>query len=476
MEVDRFRRRLSSSNKTGDPSAAPLRNNENNLQQLDDWAAAASPYVTETAETAWGYAIDMYYALTSKAAQKTVLNTALFVTTSTVLYALAAVGYLFFYHEYLPNQVTTVPVHLQYGYGRNPYGVASLAAANLKAQQPYDIYVSLTVPRSPANLERGNFMVAVRLLDGPLGLEMDGGGGNAGDNDGYGSPPPLVHPDLPAAALVSARNSKALYSATRPTLIPYTHPLVALASRVLFLAYHVVYPHASETTTLVVSMAERLAFGGGPQGGGEQGRLPTSILVEVQAGGQPTPLQVYEAHVTLAAKLGGLRWFMFRYRWTAFAALTGVFWAMEIGLLGLAWLALTAYFGVRFAEEDGVEGGDGQGERMVTVKKEGEMSDTERTFPSTSKQPPLKFEGRVGIKQEEGVGAGAGGEAGFFPVVGGPGADADDEDDEDEEEEGEATGYGSGWRDSGIGTSYSDHVSREGARKRSSGKRSAGGR
>lgn len=55
-------------------------------------------------------------ALTSKTAQRTALMAVLLGTASAILFGLAAVAYLAFYHEYLPDQVTTVPVHLQYGY------------------------------------------------------------------------------------------------------------------------------------------------------------------------------------------------------------------------------------------------------------------------------------------------------------------------------------------------------------------------
>jgi hypothetical protein len=58
---------------------------------------------------------DTYRAATSRQAQSTLLGTVLLVSTSVLLFGLAAVSYLLFYHNYLPDQVTTVPVHLQYG-------------------------------------------------------------------------------------------------------------------------------------------------------------------------------------------------------------------------------------------------------------------------------------------------------------------------------------------------------------------------
>lgn len=61
-----------------------------------------------TAGAAWD-------AATSKTAQRTVVMGLLLAFVSIMLFVFAAVGYLAFYHAYLPDQVTTVPVHLQYG-------------------------------------------------------------------------------------------------------------------------------------------------------------------------------------------------------------------------------------------------------------------------------------------------------------------------------------------------------------------------
>lgn len=72
-------------------------------------------YVRGTYTAAVDTASTVYRAATSKTAQRTVLTTLMFAFLSSVLFGLACVGYLAFYHEYLPDQVTTVPVHLQYG-------------------------------------------------------------------------------------------------------------------------------------------------------------------------------------------------------------------------------------------------------------------------------------------------------------------------------------------------------------------------
>ena len=118
---------------------------------------------------------------------------------------------------------------------------------------------------------------------------------------------------------------------------------------------------------------------------------------------------------------------------------------------------LDKIFGV---EGEGSGNGDSYGignERTTRVKRQ--ISDTERIFPSSSKQPTLRYEGKV--KQEEGTEA-----VSDLPPVN-QGAEADDEDEDDD-----------GWqrsvdRDSGIGTSYDDGVFREGSRKRAQGREEA---
>lgn len=59
---------------------------------------------------------DSYRAATSKTAQRTLLNTVLLVSSSLVLFGTAAVAYILFYQNHLPDRATTVPIHLQYGF------------------------------------------------------------------------------------------------------------------------------------------------------------------------------------------------------------------------------------------------------------------------------------------------------------------------------------------------------------------------
>lgn len=59
--------------------------------------------------------VDFFSPLFTKSTARTLIITLLVTFISSVLFLFACVGYLAFYHEYLPDQVMTVPVHLQYG-------------------------------------------------------------------------------------------------------------------------------------------------------------------------------------------------------------------------------------------------------------------------------------------------------------------------------------------------------------------------
>ena len=346
---------------------------------------------------------------------------------------------------------------LLYSYGANPWGVASIAQTRLKNTQPYDISVSLTLPKSPTNLERGNFMVALHLLDDippPKKQQKLDSPLPPQPTSSYTTGPlgQLLLPVQRDPSFYFA-GKNIMFTSTRPGLLPYTDPLVSLASRIFFIAYHVLKPH-SEYTTLRINLAENLAF---PRGA----VLPTSVFVEVQAG---QSLQVHKASATFAAQLAGLRYFMYYWRVTAFLGFTAAFWVCEVGFMVVTWGLASVLLG---------GGGKSDGGGAVVKVEEGEqtvkrdnneeegMSPTERTFPSTSKQPPIKYEGR--IKQEEGEAQGIAPDAH-------PAAEADDEDEDDGELEGEGAAY----RDSGIGTSYDDNVSREGVKRRVSGRSGRG--
>lgn len=340
-------------------------------------------------------------------------------------------------------------------YELNPYGVASLSGANFKDYQEYDISVTLKLPNSPTNLARGNFMLALYLLDNaqaPASKIM-----STATGEGARAMPTAV----PAPQSVLA-DRNVLFTSTRPAIIPYTDPLVSLAKRVLLLAYHVFVP-ASETTRLVVPMVERLEFRPGRM-------MPTGLVLDVQAG---QGLQVYDVLVTVTAQLGGLRWFMHTWWITSFVLFTALFWVSEVFFLAATAVAAKVLWSVVFGggnrggappglikEEEGrtprikQEGGYGQGKTL---------DDVPMTFPTSSQQPPLRYEPEPG-------------HAGEGPLPQQPQADVGGEADVEDEAVGdeyyrEEDPQG---RDSGIGTSFSERDGGGSVRRRTSLRRLAG--
>lgn len=271
---------------------------------------------------------------------------------------------------------------------------------------------------------------------------------------------PLAHPDTSLVSLFPTPDPRSylssrrvLHSSHRPALVPYTDPIVSLASRLLFLPGHLLFPGSSRASasTLTVSLAEKVSFPSSTRGGGSGKSVPSSLFLELQSG---QDLRVSAASVTVTAQLSGLRWFMHRYRVLAFLLGTTAFWACEVAAMGAVWGVL----GVLVFSTGQRDGGGPKDElpgkparkRLGGAADGDDMSDTERTFPTTGRQPPLKYES---VKQEDDTSVGMA----ELPLA--PGVEADDEDDE---------GEVGAWRDSGIGTGYSDAAS--GLRRRGSGK------
>lgn len=314
----------------------------------------------------------------------------------------------------------------------HPYAIAPLTHGTIKTLQPYDVDITLTLPRSPGNLDRGNFMVGLLLLGDPDPIPLT----DTTTPRFPQTPSALISPIDPIAYRTSRPT---LHASLRPTGLPYRSPLTTLAAALLRLPYYALYPDA-ELATLTVVMAERLTF---PRGA----PVPRVALVEIQAAGRPY-LEVYSAEVTLRSKLGGLRWLMYHYRVTSFVVFTIMFTVIAV------WCFLVTFTVgglVVKALMPAAEAGRKRGEGDWEDEDEEDMSDTERTFPSRRGGAVVKFEGKgVEVKTEDEEEQDPGMEAG----------------DEEEEEEGVVVGGIMGERDSGIGTSYDDDTGREGARRR----------
>ncbi|RYP54691.1 hypothetical protein DL769_010312 [Monosporascus sp. CRB-8-3] len=252
---------------------------------------------------------DSVQNVTSPAAKRKYLGTVLLFAASFALLCIAALAYPIFYYGYVPKKVVSIPVHLQYNAGLNPYGVTHLSS-ELMLEQAYDVSVELILPRSPPNVERGNFMVAMFAMK------------SRPEN-------PALAFTVPSDPYAHVTPDNVVFSSRRPAILPYQDPAVAKTSRFLFLPYHIFSP-AAETSRLVVPMGELVEF---------KQALPLSILLDVQAG---QTLQVYSASITLVARLSGVRWAMYNHRILSFVVCTTAFWLAEMLSMGAAWL-LVAY-------------------------------------------------------------------------------------------------------------------------------------
>ncbi|KAK4126986.1 hypothetical protein N657DRAFT_687355 [Parathielavia appendiculata] len=418
--------------------------------------------------------------------QKTVIGASLLAIAGILLYIPAALSYLHFYYKFLPDLETTVPVHLQYGVGPNPFGIASLQG--LASRQPYDVTVSLTLPRSPINLERANFMIALHLLSPSITTTHQ----ESHDTLPY-LPPSLTPTDSDASSSPSWENSldallrptrlnlpsylashTILHTSTRPALIPYVDPIASLAKQILFLPYHMLVTHSRGSTVhLTVPMAEDLSFRAAATAPRSSSRasslLPQSLLLEVQAG---QAIQVYEARVTLVARLKGLRGFMYRWRVTAFVLGSAGFWVGEMVVVGVAALVTGLMLGKGLRYLVGARGGGTEpeleaeaGEATDWRKWLNEEEDKERGGDSSASPIVSRRDGRGKgtIKKEK-----EGEEMPKVPAFGGGSSTEADDEGESARRKGKGNGKEkeSESKDLGVETSFIGETSREGVRRR----------
>ncbi|KAF6834407.1 seipin domain-containing protein [Colletotrichum musicola] len=284
------------------------------------------------------------------------------------------------------------------------------------------------MPRSPANMHRGNFMVALYLLD--AGAMLPGGD-------------PL-QPHIPPEPYGHFDGKSILFSSRRPALMPYQDPLLSTASRVLFMIYHLIFAD-SQTCVLTVPMAERVELT-------KRTSLPASAYLEIQSG---QSIETYHVSLTLTAQLKGLRWLMYHYRLTTLTAATFLFWTSEILFTALAWLVWSGLLRSDSNVDTQARRDTEFSRSAAQAKREDgsgmdELSDAPRTFPTYGNQAPLRYEPEIKEEPQQNPRL-----EDIVPL----GGEADDEEEED--------ARGSYRGDSGIGTSYSEGGS-GGIRRRSS--------
>lgn len=150
----------------------------------------------------------------------------------------------------------------------NPWGTASFGS-EFVSSQPYDVAVALDLPRTPSNLDVGNFMIDLTL---------------------YSRQTASVLP-------TSTDTLNPISQSRRPAILTYNSPLVDLARRMARLPLYVV-GWRREAETLEVPMMEKVEFTRGAR------NLPQSLRIEIQSDGK---MQIYSARVEFRARFTGLR-------------------------------------------------------------------------------------------------------------------------------------------------------------------------
>ncbi|GAM87968.1 hypothetical protein ANO11243_059970 [Dothideomycetidae sp. 11243] len=348
-----------------------------------------------------------------------------------------------------------------------PWGVAAIAP-ELIGQQAYDVVAELHMPRTPSNLEAGNFMIDARLLSSPVANK---------DKDAL---PNFINNYDPTTSLSDPPTQSTetmLAHARRPAILPYRSPLLTLYETILSLP-RATFGLATESSTVRIPLFTRVSFPRGRQ------RVPTAVHVQLQT---PSGIQlrVYSAEIHFRARFTGLRYAMYNFRIASACVFVSAFFVAE-SITALAVYAILSFvvFGGSSSSPSAGEGRvknetDTEGSARIKAETDAEetdryMSDTERSFPTYGSQPPLRYTGRPKIKSEtpdddaQFVQAGPS----VSQMTPGPGAEADDEDDEDADFVLDDAGR---WRDSGLGTSMESGRERSGVRRRRSRGGSGGG-
>lgn len=204
---------------------------------------------------------------TSKPAQRAYLSTALFFLASIFLLAIAITAYLLFYFSYIPTRGFSRPIYLQFGPDHHPYGLAKLSQ-ELVSNQPYDVKAVLHMPRTPSNIEAGNFMLDLKLLA----------------------------PGVPGTAWNSAKG-EVLVQETRPAIMTYHSKVMDHVHKAAALPLYVIGLR-EEAESLDVKLMEGVEFARGWR------NIPATARLELQS---EKKLQVYDVKIVFIARLKGLR-------------------------------------------------------------------------------------------------------------------------------------------------------------------------
>ncbi|GAA5984973.1 hypothetical protein JCM11641_005601 [Rhodosporidiobolus odoratus] len=210
----------------------------------------------------------------------------------------------------VPTVVGRERVWLQYGNWRPPYAIVQLPEAKYVGKgQRWDVGIELTVPVNDNNLQLGNFMVSLALLDGA--------GGN------------LVNVSRPA--ILSYPSSPSVFASLHPLRL--ARSLFHLSARCT----------ASTRGSLAVAtlhiplLESTLLRGFAPPGGNRWASKAVAEAVGIEVGrrdahdqsGSSRELQVYECWLVIETRLRGLRSVVHRHPYISFAVFFPTFLFLE---------------------------------------------------------------------------------------------------------------------------------------------------
>lgn len=263
-----------------------------------------------------------------------------------------------------------------------------------------------------------------------------------------------------ADAVLGEAAPKPLAHARRPAILTYHSYIVEHALTTLhFVSYTLGW--RKEAESLRVDMMDGVEFARGWR------NVPTSARLELHS---DTKLQVYDAKLVFNARFRGLRYLMYNHRIICFVAFTSMFWTAELFSALIGWAILSQLI-FRKPEPAPIKSEHATDSEFPAIKSgpdddepvtEG-LSDTSRTFPTFSQQPPLRYSSPKTKEDPETKPA-------MADIPHAADAEADDEDEDADfilDEPAPIRGIHS---DSGLGTSMDSSASRrETVRRRKSG-------
>ena len=204
----------------------------------------------------------------------------------------------------------------------HPYGTVILPKDVLISNQFYDVNLRVCLPRSPGNLGMGNFMMDVEVFG-------------------------TASPSATNVASSSARTSDSstiLARSSRPAILTYQSDMVSKVATLLKLSLYIL-DFAREMECVTETVMEDAAFSSSPSSIKVQLRTRSRGVQlshdTVGAGVAGSMLDVYNVHVSVSARLTGLRWLLYNHRIISFVLFTTVFWGVSVSSSAIIWLLLS---------------------------------------------------------------------------------------------------------------------------------------